>query len=153
MLTARSGDFNFSVEFAEEYGFMAPIGTAMLLAYRSTKALRALSPVALVGTVAAETLVKGLGVAGYQYINASKSALVDAENLAAHVCSIRNDAKYIRIVAHSLGCQLVLNACNLLSLVDRPNEIHLCAAGLHILSCLISLHDWQLVRRKMLRLS
>jgi hypothetical protein len=61
-----------------------------------------------------------------QYCAAERAAVVDARTLA-DICQ-RYDGNF-RVVAHSLGCRLVIEALPLLPPAQRPREVHLCAAA------------------------
>ena len=57
---------------------------------------------------------------------AEAAAVVDAEPLAEAVSRFDGEG---RVVGHSLGCKLLLEALPLLPPAKRPKEVHLCAAA------------------------
>ena len=79
------------------------------------------------------------GLAGDAMLNATRLYLsyltaVDASNRdapkVADAIATSSLTRDYRIVAHSLGCRLIVDALPLLPPESRPSEIHLCAAAL-----------------------
>lgn len=63
-----------------------------------------------------------------QYQYASKQIPIESIRLREHIrLLVKDQKKKVRIVAHSLGCQLVVKASSSLPINERPSEIHLCA--------------------------
>jgi len=63
----------------------------------------------------------------HQYVTASRSALEQAGDQAAHLRALAAEERRVRVVAHSLGCRHVIEAVSQLEAACRPHEIHLCA--------------------------
>ncbi|GAB5372083.1 hypothetical protein AAMO2058_001635100 [Amorphochlora amoebiformis] len=61
-----------------------------------------------------------------QYRNAVNNAHAEATALAAFLEASRQTYSTVRIIAHSLGCQLVLNALRFPD-TKRPDYVHMCA--------------------------
>ena len=95
-----------------------PVHVATLLARRS-------SPTALVAGLSADALTNAIRF-HLTFRRAEAAAVADAPALAA-VCD--GFGGEFRVVAHSLGCRLVLEALPLLPPNRRPIEVHLCAAA------------------------
>lgn len=72
---------------------------------------------------------EGLVFAGriiHQYQYASKQLPVESIRLREHIRTLMQTHEKVRIVAHSLGCQLLVRSVSSLPLHERPHEIHLC---------------------------
>lgn len=102
-----------------------------LLLHSSVFLLRRSSPLMLVGGVAGDGLLNAARVY-YAFNAAEDAAKQDAPSLAAALSSLhaRPQSESYRVVAHSLGCRLVLEALPLLPRSERPAEVHLCAAAI-----------------------
>ncbi len=95
-----------------------PVHAAALLARRS-------SPATLLAAVTADALVNATRLL-LHFRAAEAAAVTDAPGLARACADF--DGRY-RLLAHSLGCRLVLEALPLLPAEQRPQEVHLMAAA------------------------
>ena len=101
-----------------------PLHVAVLLMQRS-------SPAALVAGAAGDTLLNAARL--YLTFRAAEEAAArDAPKVAAALRSLSatEHVHSYRVVAHSLGCRLIVDALPLLPPESRPAEVHLCAAAL-----------------------
>eukprot|EP00026_Physarum_polycephalum_P008314 Phypoly_transcript_08396.p1 GENE.Phypoly_transcript_08396~~Phypoly_transcript_08396.p1 ORF type:complete len:457 (+),score=85.84 Phypoly_transcript_08396:110-1480(+) len=108
-------------------GSLVPYATLLTGAYcLLTMKKIALTPQGLALTAAAEAVVIG-GKFWYEFKKAADTAKAHGPNLAAHIEEITQQYPYVRIVAHSLGCALTLEALRHLPAKSRPHEIHFLA--------------------------
>ncbi|KAI8065730.1 hypothetical protein BC940DRAFT_240795 [Gongronella butleri] len=110
----------------------ASLGSAAYLIGRNMQQLRHLrfpSPASIFGALAIDAGLH-MGRLAYQFHVATKESHERAETLAFRLLQLREKYDKIRLVGHSLGCRHIVEACSLLTLRDRPNEIHLCAPAL-----------------------
>jgi len=63
----------------------------------------------------------------YEFYQAKEKSVEEAPALAEKLKSLHANFDKVRVVAHSLGCRLALEAISNLSSTDRPHELHLCA--------------------------
>ncbi len=87
-------------------------------------------PAGFLGMMAAEHLVRLTARFVMQYRSAQRASLDEADALAETFGAIGARHPEWRVVAHSLGCRLVIEALSRLSPDDRPAEVHLCAPAL-----------------------
>jgi hypothetical protein len=110
-------------------GSVVAMGSAKL-ALDVARVVRNLSRAARLGFVGMR-VGEGLALIGahlvYQYVTASRSALEQAGDQAAHLRRLAAEERRVRVVAHSLGCRHVIEAVSQLEAARRPHEIHLCA--------------------------
>lgn len=66
----------------------------------------------------------------YQYHYALNNAVELAHQLATKIRELQQSYDRVRIVAHSLGCKILIEAVKELPLHLRPDEIHLCAPAI-----------------------
>lgn len=100
-----------------------PVHVAVMMMRRS-------SPAAFAYGLAGDAILNAARVF-MSFRTAETAAGHDAPQLAAALAALA-DAPHVssyRVVAHSLGCRLVIDALPLLSPERRPAEVHLCAAA------------------------
>ena len=98
---------------------------ALLAVYNSTKLFR-VNPVTFATTLALDTVVLA-GAVLYQYFIIEENTNIMAPKLALKLINLSKKYDKVRIVCHSLGCKLLLNAIPYVPLKHRPHTIHLCA--------------------------
>ncbi|ORX47685.1 hypothetical protein DM01DRAFT_1338906 [Hesseltinella vesiculosa] len=111
---------------------LATVGSAAYLVGRNLQRLRHLrlpTPASVVGALAIDTGLH-LGRMAYQFHVAKKESQDRAETLAWRLLELRRKYDVVRVVGHSLGCRHIVEACSLMQMDQRPNEIHLCAPAL-----------------------
>jgi len=108
----------------EGIGFPLPIATALMLLSK-TRFLR-LSPMTLAAAGVTDLAVVATDLL-QQYYVAEKNSVEHAHLLQMDITRLNEKYEKVRIVAHSLGCQLLLNALRDMPQGDKPYEIHLCA--------------------------
>ena len=64
-----------------------------------------------------------------QYRQAAATSQLEAGNLREILKELRENHDVVRVVAHSLGCRMLLHACQPLPHELRPDEVHLLAAA------------------------
>ena len=79
------------------------------------------------GYLVGEKLVLVSALFVRQYWLATRNARELADEQAAQLRGLREEGRRVRVVAHSLGCQQVIEAVQRLAPRYRPEEIHLCA--------------------------
>ena len=87
----------------------------------------AIGPLAA-GAVAADTLLHA-GRLVAQYRQAAATSQQEAGSLRVEILKLRSSHDVVRVVAHSLGCRMLLHACEPLPHASRPDEVHLLAAA------------------------
>jgi len=106
-----------------------PVASGAKLAvdvYRAVRYARVAALGATVGLAVAEIGARFLA----QYLAAERRAAADAEALAEELDRLAAEHRYVRVVAHSLGCRQVVEAAARLPASRRPSEVHLCAPAL-----------------------
>jgi hypothetical protein len=107
-----------------------PYGTLVNSVYHLiTKRKVPLSPQSFVAMATTEAVVMG-GKLWYEFHKARENAQQHAPLLAQHLLAISQEFPRVRVVAHSLGCMLLIESLKRLPPVSRPNEIHLLAPAL-----------------------
>eukprot|EP01119_Soliformovum_irregulare_P001439 TRINITY_DN1113_c2_g1_i2.p2 TRINITY_DN1113_c2_g1~~TRINITY_DN1113_c2_g1_i2.p2 ORF type:complete len:199 (+),score=29.10 TRINITY_DN1113_c2_g1_i2:404-1000(+) len=80
--------------------------------------------------IGAQELALGAGRIYLQYRNATSQIEEQSPKLALALTELRNEYQNIRIVAHSMGCKLVLDTLKDVPAAMRPDELHLCGPAL-----------------------
>jgi len=101
----------------------ATLGTLAINALRAGSTLSRLTPVGLATAVAVDT---GLAVA-IRYWHATYNAEKYSHRLADAIKELVTKHQKVRVIAHSLGCRLLINSLQEIPLEKRPHEIHMCA--------------------------
>ena len=93
--------------------------------------IRRSSPLMFAGSLAGDGLLNAVRVY-LAFGAAEQAAKQDAVALAKALSRLASkpDVERYRVVAHSLGCRLVMEALPLLPPEQRPVEVHLCAAAM-----------------------
>jgi hypothetical protein len=86
-----------------------------------------LGPLA-VGALVADVLLHATRLVA-QYRQAAATSEQEAEQLRQVLVELRRDYGFVRVVAHSLGCRMLLHACQHMDSAQRPDETHLLAAA------------------------
>ena len=90
-------------------------------------AARRSSPQALVGGITADTVVNAARL--YLHFRAAQESAASQAERFAEACDRFGASRPYRVVAHSLGCRLVIDALPLLPAQRRPSAVFLCAAA------------------------
>lgn len=102
----------------------APVTSAYVI-YKGSTILR-FNPLALTAALSIDLGIN-IGYTLLQYINTEENTTIYDKDLAAHLTDLSNRYGRVRVVAHSLGCKLLLNALEHMSETTYPNFIHLLA--------------------------
>jgi len=101
-------------------------GSNLLYAiYNHTRILR-LNPITLISTLGIDASIFTAMVA-YQYFLVEKNIHMMAPKLALDLIAYSKKYENVRIVSHSLGCKLLLNALPYIPAKHKPRNIHMCA--------------------------
>lgn len=117
-------------ESGEIGGWPWPVLSAAKTVWDVTRAARRAgraNPLGALGFMAAEHLVRMTARFVVQYRGATRAARQEAGPLAEALERLGRRHPDLRVVAHSLGCLLVLEALDRLDPSQRPAEVHLCA--------------------------
>jgi len=66
-----------------------------------------------------------------QYQSVQKNLKEHAKDLSETLQYLADHFEHVRIVAHSLGCKVLVESIHSLPLHQRPHEIHMCAPAMH----------------------
>lgn len=106
-----------------------PLVSGALLGYRLLKLKSSLLKLTPVGLLAGASVDVALyaGLLATEYYKAEKS--LDEQSLVLADALLRLHMRHskVRVVAHSLGCRLLLNATQAIPEEQRPHEVHLLA--------------------------
>ena len=106
-----------------------PLVSGALLGYRLLKLKSSLLKLTPMGFLAGASVDVALyaGLLATEYYKAEKS--LDEQSLVLADALLRLQARHskVRVVAHSLGCRLLLHATKAISEEKRPHEVHLLA--------------------------
>eukprot|EP00011_Vannellida_sp_DIVA3-517-6-12_P003632 CAMPEP_0114627770 /NCGR_PEP_ID=MMETSP0168-20121206/12471_1 /TAXON_ID=95228 ORGANISM="Vannella sp., Strain DIVA3 517/6/12" /NCGR_SAMPLE_ID=MMETSP0168 /ASSEMBLY_ACC=CAM_ASM_000044 /LENGTH=268 /DNA_ID=CAMNT_0001839121 /DNA_START=1 /DNA_END=803 /DNA_ORIENTATION=- len=122
-----------SGELAQIGSTPVPIATLMTAAYHGYRVISSAARLVPSPHRLAMTAVSEAGVTAGQLIMQYRSAVAHIRAhghvLAQHLSALRQDKGYerVRVVAHSLGCKLLLQSILELADEDLPDEVHLCA--------------------------
>ena len=64
-----------------------------------------------------------------QYRQAAATSEAEASRLRKTLLALRAEYDHVRVVAHSLGCRMLMHAIEPLPAAARPDEVHLLAAA------------------------
>ena len=102
-------------------------GTSLLYGlYNNTKLLRSTNPWTLASTLAIDTTLLA-GMVLYQYFIIEENANTMAPKLALKLINLSKKYERVRVICHSLGCKLFINAINYIPNKHKPSYVHLCA--------------------------
>jgi hypothetical protein len=102
-------------------------GSNLLYAlYNHTKILRATNPVALMTALGVDASIFTAMVV-YQYFLVEENIHMMAPKLALDLIAFSKKYENVRVVSHSLGCKLLLNALPYVPDKHKPRNIHMCA--------------------------
>lgn len=115
--------------------FPLPLHIAVMLMRRS-------SPAALAAGVAGDALLNATRLF-LTFREAERTAERDAPDVARSLADLKsaNNLSGYRVVAHSLGCRLMIDSLPLLPAASRPSELHLCAAAVTPSHAVPRLHE------------
>jgi len=125
-----AGAFGYAWGSGDLGGWPWPVVSAAKTVYDVVRAARRAgraSPAGALGFMAAEHLVRLTARFVTQYRAASRSARAEAQPLADVLSRLGEGRGAVRVVAHSLGCLLAIEAISRLTPDRRPFEVHLCA--------------------------
>jgi len=108
---------------------MLPLATIVNTAwsiYKKGRLAMIFTPQTL-AVIGAQELILSAGRIYLQYQYAQENIEKLAPQLAEKLKHLREHYDFVRVVAHSMGCRLFLEALTHLPLEQRPNEVHLCA--------------------------
>lgn len=103
-----------------------PIASGLHIAnavYNGSKILR-LNPVSLIAGLAVDSVIFSSRLA-YQYKTTEHNTIELANKLSADIIKLSDKYERVRIIAHSLGCKLLMNAIKKTPEESRPTTIHL----------------------------
>jgi hypothetical protein len=106
-----------------------PIATAAHFAVRTIAAARfvkLITPIGLAAAVGGD-LALYTGRLIREYHRADTNAVAQSDALACDLSLLHYEYEHVRVVAHSLGCKLLLKALEKIPKAERPEEVHLCA--------------------------
>lgn len=98
---------------------------ALYSIYNSSKIIRA-NPVTFASSLAIDTALMA-GMITYQYFIVEENTHTMAPKLALDLMDLSKKYEIVRVVCHSLGCKLLLNAIEYIPDKHKPNVVHLCA--------------------------
>ncbi|KAL6065108.1 Alpha/beta hydrolase [Balamuthia mandrillaris] len=116
------------------YDLPIPTATVINAAWyvlNNIRQLRFIPSLHTVALVSVQELAIMAGQLYFQYREAMKNCEEHAHVLAAKLQHLKQKYQRVRVVAHSLGCKLLVEAVKFLKEHHRPNEIHLCAPALY----------------------
>ncbi|KAG1141496.1 hypothetical protein G6F37_006466 [Rhizopus arrhizus] len=108
---------------------LASMGSAAYLISKNVQQLKNLRLPTPASVAAALALDVGLHASrlAFQFNTATHESRDRAEMLAWRLLDLRRKHDYVRVVAHSLGCRHLVEACSLMTPQERPDAIHFCA--------------------------
>ncbi|QKF94820.1 DUF900 hydrolase-like protein [Fadolivirus algeromassiliense] len=93
--------------------------------YNSSKIIRT-NPITFASSLAIDTTLLA-GMIMYQYFIVEENTHIMAPKLALELIELSKKHSKVRVVCHSLGCKLLLNAIEYIPDKHKPTSVHLCA--------------------------